>query len=435
MLAASLAIAVGAGIVAGIAPALSACRADLGDRLRSGARAGSDGSGSRLRSALVVAQVALSLTLLVSGGLFVRSLDRARDVDLGFDPDGVFLATAAPGIQGYDAVQRLAFYRSVRDRIAAQPGVEAAAWISLPPMGIIGDLDQVSPDVQPTDPSWRPPVAMRFDVTPEYFAAARVRLVDGRLFEARDDAAGTPVVIVNETLARQLWPQQSPIGRRLTADGDTLEVVGVARNGKYMNLGEAPRPAIFRSFAQTVPGTATLAIRTARPAGDIGPAIRNGDAGDRPGRCRLRRALDGDASRQRQRVHAVPIGRVHDQPVRRDGDAAGVNRTLRNDCLSRRPAHAGDRRAHGARRARRGHHSRCAGARRTVCADRNRCRRSCLRRDWRSCSRGCLLGISPFDPITYAAVAGLLVAICLVASFVPARRATTVDPLIALRAE
>jgi putative ABC transport system permease protein len=101
---------------------------------------------------------------------------------------------------------------------------------------------------------------MRFDITPEYFAAARVRLVDGRLFEARDDAAGTPVAIVNETLARQLWPGESPIGRRLTSDGDTLEVIGVARNGKYMNIGEAPRPAVFRSFAQTVPGSATLAI-------------------------------------------------------------------------------------------------------------------------------------------------------------------------------
>jgi hypothetical protein len=202
VLAASLAIAVGAGIVAGIAPALSACRADLGDRLRSGARAGSDGSGSRLRSALVVAQVALSLTLLVSGGLFVRSLEHARDVDLGFDPDGVFLATAAPGIQGYGTVQRLAFYRSVRDRIAAQPGVEAAAWISLPPMGIIGDLDQVSPDVQPTDPSWRPPVAMRFDVTPEYFAAARVRGSRRCRWDAgchRQRNAGPPVVATAES--------------------------------------------------------------------------------------------------------------------------------------------------------------------------------------------------------------------------------------------
>ena len=434
VVAASLAIAVGAGIVAGIAPALSACRADLGDRLRSGARAGSDGSGSRFRSALVVAQVALSLTLLVSGGLFVRSLEHARDVDLGFDPDGVFLASAAPGIQGYGTVQRLAFYRSVRDRIAAQPGVEAAAWISLPPMGIIGDLDQVSPDVQPTDPGWRPPVAMRFDVTPEYFAAARVRLVDGRLFEARDDVAGTRVVIVNETLARQLWPQQSPIGRMLKADGDTLEVVGMAHNGKYMNIGEAPRPAIFRSFAQTVPGSATLAIRTARAAGDIGPAIRN-----------VMQEIDRDVAVYdvRSMVTHLDNGSAF-MPFRLGAfmttlfggmgmllAAVGLYGTIAYH-VTQRTQEIGVRMALGAR---------AADIIRDVLAQGGRFALIgigvgiVLAAGLAQLLKGLLLGISPFDPITYAAVAGLLVAICLLASFVPARRATAVDPLVALRAD
>jgi putative ABC transport system permease protein len=403
--------------------------------LRSGARSASDGSGSRLRSALVVAQVALSLTLLVSGGLFVRSLDRARNVDLGFDPDGVFLATAAPGIQGYGTVQRLAFYRSVRDRIAAQPGVEAAAWISLPPMGIIGDLDQVSPDVQPTDPRWRPPVAMRFDVTPEYFAAARVRLVDGRLFEARDDAAGTPVVIVNETLARQLWPQQSPIGRTLKADGDTLEVVGVARNGKYMNIGEAPRPAIFRSFAQTVPGSATLAIRTARAAGDIGPAIRNG-----------MQEIDRDVAVYDVRSMATHLDNGSAfMPFRLAAFITslfgGMGMLLASIGLYGMMAyHVGQR-------------TQEIGVRMALGATASAVIRDVLARGVRVALVGVgigivlaaglaqlltgrlLVGVSPFDPMTYAVVAGLLVAICLLASFVPARRATTVDPLIALRTE
>jgi predicted permease len=435
VLAASLAIAVGAGIVAGIAPALAACRADLGDRLRSGARAGSDRSGSRFRSALVVAQVALSLTLLVSGGLFVRSLEHARDVDLGFDPAGMFLATAEPGIQGYNTIQRLAFYRSVRDRIAAQPGVEAAAWISLPPLGIIGDLDEVSPDVQPTDPSWRPPVAMRFDVTPEYFAAARVRLVDGRLFEDHDDAVGTPVVIVNETLARQFWPGQSAIGRRLTADGDILEVVGVAHNGKYMNIGEAPRPAIFRSFAQTVPGFATLAIRTARAPGDIGPAI-----------SRVMQEVDPD----------VVVYDVRSMATHLDNGSAfmpfrlaafmtslfgGMGMLLASIGLYGMIAyHVGQR-------------TQEIGVRMALGATAGGVIREVLVHGGRVALVGIgigivlaaglaqllkgrvLVGVSPFDPMTYAAVAGLLIAICLIASFVPARRATTVDPLVALRAD
>jgi predicted permease len=434
VLGASLAIAVGAGLVAGIAPALSACRADLSDRLRSGVRAGSDRSGSRFRSTLVVAQVALSLTLLVSGGLFVRSLEHARDVDLGFDPDGVFLATAAPGIQGYGTAQRLAFYRSVRDRMAAQPGVAAAAWISLPPMGIVGDLDQVSPDVQPTDPKWRAPFAMRADVTPEYFAAARVALVDGRLFEAHDEAAGTPVVIVNETLARQFWPGQSPLGRRLKADGDTLEVVGVARDGKYMNVGEAPRPAIYRLFDQTVPASATLAIRTGRAPADIATAMR-----------RVMQDIDP----------AVAVYDVRSMATHLDNGSAfmpfrlaafmtslfgGMGMLLASIGLygsiayhvSQRTQEIGVRMALGATAA-------------TVIRD-------VLAQGVRLAGIGIaigivlavglaqlldrlLVGVSPFDPVTHASVAGLLAAICLVASFVPARRATSVDPLTALRAD
>jgi predicted permease len=434
VLAASLAIAVGAGIVAGIAPALSACRADLGDRLRSGARAGSDGSGSRFRSALVVAQVALSLTLLVSGGLFVRSLEHAREVDLGFDPDEVFLATAAPGIQGYGTVQRLAFYRSVRDRVAAEPGVEAAAWISLPPMGIIGDLDQVSPDVQPTDPSWRPPVAMRFDVTPEYFAAARVRLVDGRLFEARDDAAGTPVVIVNQTLARQFWPGQSPIGRRLKADGDTLEVVGVARNGKYMNIGEEPRPALFRSFAQTVPGSATLAIRTPRAAGDIGPAIRT-----------VMQEIDRDVAVYDVRSMATHLDNGSAfMPFRLGAFMTtlfgGMGVLLASIGLygmiayhvGQRTQEIGVRMALGATAATVIRDVVAQGARFAVVGI---AIGIVLAAGLAQLLKGLLVGVSPFDPLTYLVVAGLLAAICLFASFVPARRATTVDPLTALRAD
>ena len=274
VLATMLVVATGSGVVAGLAPALAACRADLGARLKSGARDTADRSGGRIRNALVVVQVALSLTLLVSGGLFVRSLDRARHIDLGFEPEGILLATTAPNLQGYDFQKRLAFYAAARDRIVAIPGVEQVAWIQFPPLGIIGEAAEVVPEPRPSDPDWRPSLAAEADISPEYFETARVRLIEGRVFDARDRDGSAPVVIVNQTLAQQFWPGQSPLGRTLIADGDRVEVVGVVENGKYQNVGEAPRGAIFRPVAQTSPVAATVAIRTSGSPIDLARAVR-----------------------------------------------------------------------------------------------------------------------------------------------------------------
>ena len=434
VLAATLATAVAAGIVAGLAPGFAACRANVGDSLKSGARGATNGSGGGFRSTLVVAQVALSLALLVTGGLFVRSLDRARTVDLGFEPDGVFLASAAPGIQGYDAARRLTFYDSVRNRIAGQPGVDAVGWISFPPLGIIGDSDEVFPAVRPSDPDWRAPVASRFDVSPEYFSAARVQLVAGRPFDVGDDEAKKPVVIVNETLARQFWPTQNPIGQSLTAEGTTLEVVGVARNGKYQNIGEAPRPAIFRPLAQTAPGTATVVIRTSRPPGEMALVVR-----------RTMQQVDADVS-----VYDLRPMEAHLD----NGSAffpfrmaalitslfGGMGILLASIGLygmiayhvGQRTQEIGVRMALGAR---------AADITRDVLARGGRFALigivvgTVLSTGLAQLLRGLLFGVSPFDPAIHAAVAGLLVVICLVASFVPARRATNVDPLIALRSD
>jgi putative ABC transport system permease protein len=152
----TFAIAVCAGLLAGAAPAAAACRNDLTDSLKNGTGATrgrprrrwwlAAPGGARVRTTLVVLQVALALALLVSGGLFIRSLDRARDVDLGFDPNDLILASTTPGVAGLDRPQRLAFYRAVRDRVAMLPEVEAAGWISFPPLGIIGDAATVAPD-------------------------------------------------------------------------------------------------------------------------------------------------------------------------------------------------------------------------------------------------------------------------------------------------
>jgi putative ABC transport system permease protein len=434
VLATMLMMAIGAGVVAGLAPALAVCRADLGARLKSGARDTSDRSGGRMRSALVVAQVALSLTLLVSGGLFVRSLDRARRIDLGFEPEGLLLATTAPTLQGYDFQRRLTFYTAARDRIAAVAGVEQVAWIQFPPLGIIGEAAVVAPEPRPSDPGWRPPLAAEADISPEYFETARMRLVEGRPFDQRDREGSPPVVIINETLAHQFWPGDTPLGRTLMADGDRVEVVGVVQNGKYQNVGEPPRNAIFRPLAQTSPVTATAAIRTSGSPPELARAVRQAIAQTDPEvavydvRSMLEH-LDNGSAFFPFRLAAFMTTLFGGMGVLLA--AIGLYGMIAYH-VGQRTLEIGVRMALGAR---------AADIIRDVLAQGGRFAvigiaiGILLAVGLAQLLKGLLLGVSPFDPITYAVVAGVLAAICLTASFVPARRATRVDPLIALRAE
>jgi predicted permease len=434
VLATLLVMAIGAGVVAGLAPALAVCRADLGTRLKSGGRGMGDGSGGGIRSALVVVQVALSLTLLVSGGLFVRSLDRARQIDLGFEPEGVLLATTAPSLQGYDFQKRLAFYAAARDRIVALPGVEQASWIQFPPLGIIGEAAEVAPEPRPADPDWRLPLASEADISPEYFETARMQLIEGRVFDARDRAGNTPVVIINQTLAQQLWPGQSPLGRTLIADGNRVEVVGVVQNGKYINVGEAPRGAIFRPVAQTSPVSATAAIRTSGSPIDLARAVRQALAEADPEVSvydvrPMTEHLDNGNAFFPFRLAAFMTSLFGGMGVLLA--SIGLYGMIAYH-VSQRTQEIGVRMALGARG---------SDIIRDVLARGGRFAAfgigigMVLAAGLAQLIKGLLLGVSPFDPVTYLTVVALLVTICLIASFAPARRATTVDPLVALRAD
>jgi len=434
VMATALGIAVGAGVVAGLAPALWVLRSDVAENLRGSGRGVTARLGGALRSTLVVVQVALSLTLLVSGGLFVRSLDRARAIDLGFDPNGLLLASASPALQGYDAAQRLAFYDRVRNRIAAIPGVEIASWIQFPPLGITGNSAAVAPEPRPVDPKWRPPIASEGVVGPEYFATARIRLVEGRAFDGRDSAANAPVAIVNERLAQMFWPDQSPVGHYLIAYDARLEIVGVVQNGKYQNVAEAPLGAVFRPLAQVAPGSASIAIRTSRTLADVGPDVRHAFS-----------TVDPD----------VAIYDVRAMTTHLDNGSAffpfrlaafmtslfgGMGILLASIGLYGMVAYQVGQRA------------REFGVRMALGAVATDIIRDVLWQGGRFAAigivvglvlsagvaqllRGLLVGVSPFDPVTYVLVSVFLTAVCLLASVIPARRATTVNPLATLRAE
>jgi predicted permease len=370
----------------------------------------------------------------VSGGLFIRSLDRARHIDLGFEPDGMLVATTAPALQGYDFEKRLAFYRAARERIVGLPGVERAAWVQFPPLGIIGEAAQVTPEPRPSDPDWRAPMASEADISPEYFETARVRLVEGRSFDERDRVGSTQVVIINQTLAGRFWPGQSPIGRVLVADGDRLEVVGVVQNGKYQNVAESPLGAIFRPVEQTSSVTASIAIRSSGSLVDLGRAVRQAIALADPEVAvydvrPMTEHLDNGNAFFPFRVAAFLTGLFGSMGALLA--SIGLYGMIAYH-VSQRIREIGVRMALGAR---------AGDIVRGVLAQGGRFAvigiaiGIVLAAGVARLLEGLLVGVSPFDPLTYAAVAGLLAAICLVASFVPARRATSVDPLIALRAE
>jgi predicted permease len=430
----ALAIAMSAGVVAGVAPALWVLRSDVADILRSAGRGVTTRFGGVVRSTLVVVQVALSLTLLVSGGLFVRSLDRARAIDLGFDRNGLLLASASPGLQGYNAAQRLAFYDRVRARIAEMPGIETAAWIQFPPLGITGDSSPVAPDPRPSDPNWRPPIASVAVVSPEYFATAHIRIVDGRGFDNSDGVTSAPVAIVNETLARRFWPDRSPVGRYLTAYGARLEIVGVVSNGKYQNVAEAPLGAVFRPLAQITPGSASIAVRTSRAFEDVGPDIRQAFSTVDPDVAvydvrSMETHLDNGSAFFPFRLAAFMTSLFGGMGVLLAG--IGLYGMVAFQ-VGRRTQEIGVRMALGASAAViirdvlvQGGRSALIGIAIGVV----------LSTGLAQLMRGLLFGVNPFDPLTYLMVAAFLAAICLVASFVPARRAVAVDPLIALRSD
>ncbi|HZL93353.1 MAG TPA: ABC transporter permease, partial [Vicinamibacterales bacterium] len=432
---AALLFVVIAGVVSGLAPAVMAIRANLNAAVKAGGRGAAGEPRAMFRSALVVVQVALSLMLLVSGGLFLRSLDHARQIELGFEPDDLLVASVILTENGYDAKQRLNFYAGARDRVRALPGVEQAAWIEWAPLATVSEGAPVWIDGQPPRTGEQAFMAASASVDPDYFTASQVSILEGRAFDARDAETASQVAIVNETLASHFWPKQSAIGRSLVIRGDRVDVVGVARNGKYLFIWESPRGMLYRPMAQVPAARATLLVRGKRdPAGlmtevqrvfrEVDPAIRAFDV----------RTMGEHLVREGGGFLAFEIG----ANLAGIFGAAGVLLAAIG--------------LYGMIAGRVTQRTREFGIRIALGAARGVILRDVLGRALRLASIGIvggailaalaaqglsalLLDVSPFDPLTYGLVAIVLTSVCALASFIPARRATRVDPIVALRAE
>ena len=348
-------VALGTGIVVGLLPALRASRTDLNEVLREGGRSMADG-GSRqwVRSALVVSQVAVSLVLLVAAALFVRSVQHAQSVDLGFDPRHVLNQSMDVSQMGFDEARGREFYRAVEARVRTLPGIETVSYAYSVPFGYYNSSEYVEAEGQPPAPGQRRPVAGFNMVGAEYFRTMGIPIVRGRAFTVQDDERARPVAIVNELFARKLWPGQDPIGKRFRMEGtDTrwLEVVGITKAGNKQFIFEDPAPYMFAPIAQHYRPLRILQVRTTGDRRGARAADPEGDPRPQPGPAGVRRPFHGARDAGAQRVLPAAHGRALRRRARRARTRARARRHLRRRRLHREPAHAGDRRAHGARRA------------------------------------------------------------------------------------
>ena len=244
----TIVVALIASVLFGIAPALRSARADLGGALKDGT-AGAGHARSDTQKVLLVAQVALSLILLIGAGLFTRSLQRALALDPGFDGSHVAVAAVNVGLTRADSGQAGHIYDAVINQLANVPGVRFASWASTLPLDAGSDSYGFTIEGLPKPAGARPQLQVS-DVSPHYFEAFSIPLKRGRVFSERDGPRAPHVAIINETMAKRYWRDGDPIGKRIMFSQDTVVIVGVAADVKYHELHEPAQPFVYRVLDQ-----------------------------------------------------------------------------------------------------------------------------------------------------------------------------------------
>ncbi len=257
-------ISVAAGFLFGVVPALRASRAAMAETLKEETR--STGVGRRrvtFTNALIVGQVAFSFLSLVMAALFLRSVDRAYQIDPGFETKKLAIFLTNPGQAGYNKPQIQAFYKDVRERVSALPGIASASWSSnLPLWGRLASGLKIEGRAQRSKADVITSVMNTVDVN--YFETAGVRILEGRGFTNVDRADSTPVAVVNQKAAHDYWPGQNALGKRIQLPGEKgfRQIVGIARTANYSSLGEPPQPCVYVPLEQNFSGAMTLYVRS-----------------------------------------------------------------------------------------------------------------------------------------------------------------------------
>jgi putative ABC transport system permease protein len=427
------------GIVFGLAPALQAAKVDLNEALKSGGRTGTGSGHRRLRGALVVTEIALALVLLVGAGLLIQTFLKLRALDIGVNPENVLtLRTQLPRSKYGELPKRTAFYQQVLERVRALPGVTAAGYTTAVPLTWKGGTSGFTVEGKEQGPGQD---ANNRQVTAGYLETMGVKLRQGRFFDEHDDAQSQPAAIINETMARQYWPGENAVGKRFKLGGtDSTSplrtVIGVVGDVKEMGLEAPPKAEMFFPF-QHLPDMLwnmprDLTVRTTGNPMSLVASVRQAVWSVDPAQPISNvRTMDEILSEEvaQRRIGMTLLAAFAALALLLA--SLGIYGVL-SYAVTQRTQEIGIRMALGANR---------QAVLRLVMADGMRLAVAGvaiglgLSFALTRLMTGLLFGVSASDPRTLAGVTLLLTAVALVACYVPARRATKVDPMIALRYE
>lgn len=426
-----------AGILFGLVPALDASKPNLHETLKEGGRSGSAGAGrQRLRNLLVIGEVALTLVLLVGCFLMIESFNHLLNVNPGFDPHNVLtLQMTLPDTQYSKPAQITGFYNTLLNRVAHLPGVESAGAVDVLPFSQFGNSGSFNIEGQPPRAGLILPHADVRRIMPGFFSTLRVPLKRGRVFTDGDTASSLHVAIIDDVLAREYWPKQDPIGHRVAMISSTPQwytVVGIVGNVRNRGFSAPRKGVLYFPLAQWPKTHMSLVIRTASDPGGIAGAVRQAVASiDRQqpvyGVKTMEQYVSESVTDQRLAVFLLAAFAALALILA----AVGIYGVI-SYSVSQRTHEIGVRAALGAQQGdilkmvlRQGLWLALLGAGAGIVAALG----------LTQLMASVLYEVKPSDPLAFVVVAPVLIAVALLACYVPARRATKVDPTIALRHE
>jgi len=426
------------GIVFGLVPALQISKADLHETLKEGGRTGSSGARAWVRNTLVVLEMALALVVLVSAGLLIRSFWRLQQVNPGFAPRNVLaMSLLLPATKYREPAQRDNFYKEALQRIRALPGVLSAGATSVLPLSGNNSSGSFRIEGRVVPQGQLSPHGDRWAATTDYFSTMKIPIIRGRFFEDRDTMVSQPVAIIDETMARKYWPDEDPLGKRITFQGGPnnpiwREIVGIVGHVKHKDLEGESRVQYYIPHSQTQNPFMTLVVRSSGDPASLTGVVRGAIGGldkDLPVfRVKTMEQFVSDSMAQRR--FAMTLVGIF-ASVAMALACVGLYGVL-SYSIMQRSHEIGIRMALGARAA---DVLRLVVGQGMLLALAGVALGSVAAFLLTRLMANLLFGVKATDPLTFAAIALLLTLVALVACFAPARRATKVDPIVTLRSE